>query len=121
MKKHGPTIKRQTLLGRLKDNLFIVGLLSILWFLFRSGRKPSRFVYPCQQVAVFNGNIWIVTYILPIVSALPSRPSFLSDRKKVLTLVAAVVVVSAAGGLAWWRFYGPQGTLSSARPPRSST
>ena len=111
MKKQSPTIKRQTLIGRLKDNLFVVGLLSILWFMFRSGRKPSRVVYPCQQVAAFNGNIWIATYILPIVSAIPSRPSFFSDRKKVMTLIAAVVVVSTVGGLAWWRFYGPQGTL----------
>jgi uncharacterized protein (DUF362 family) len=111
MKKHRQATRSQTLIGRLRDNLFVVGLLSIMWFLFRSGRKPSRVVYPCQQVAAFNGNIWIATYILPLVSALPSRPSFLSDRKKVMALVTVVVVVSAMAGFAWWRFYGNQGTL----------
>lgn len=104
--KHGPGHKHKGILRRLKDNLFIVGLLSILWFLFRSGRKPSRVVYPCQQVAAFNGNIWIATYILPIISAIPSRPSFFSDRKRLTILIAAVVVVSAAASFAWWRFYG---------------
>jgi uncharacterized protein (DUF362 family) len=104
--EHGPGHKYRGIIGRLKENLFVVGLLSIFWFIFRTGRKPSRIVYPCQQVAVFNGNIWIATYILPIVSTLPSRPSFFSDRKRLTILVAAVVVVSAAAGFAWWKFYG---------------
>lgn len=110
MKKQGPSIKHEGFVRRLRDNLFIVGLLSIVWFIFRSGRKPSRVVYPCQQVAAFNGNIWIATYILPIVSALPSRLSFFSDRKRLTALVAVVVVVSAGVGFAWWRFNGNSGT-----------
>jgi uncharacterized protein (DUF362 family) len=110
MMEHGLGRKHRGIIGRLKENLFVVGLLSILWFIFRTGRKPSRVAYPCQQVAAFNGNIWIATYILPIVSALPSRPSFLSDRRKLTALVAAVVVISAGVGFVWWRFYGDRVT-----------
>jgi hypothetical protein len=108
--ERGTGRKHRGIIGRLKENLFMVGLLSILWFIFRTGRKPSRVAYPCQQVAAFNGNIWIATYILPIVSALPSRPSFLSDRRKLTALVAAVVVISAGVGFVWWRFYGDRVT-----------
>jgi hypothetical protein len=27
------------------------GFLSLLWLILRSGLKPSRFTYPCQQAA----------------------------------------------------------------------
>jgi len=31
---------------------FFTGLLCIVWFLFRTGTKPSRMEYPCQQASL---------------------------------------------------------------------
>lgn len=32
----------------------ILGVLSLVWFAIRTGTKPSRFLYPCQQTALAN-------------------------------------------------------------------
>ena len=39
-----------------KRNLLIFGVLSFLWLIFRTGTKPSRIVYPCQQAALVNSS-----------------------------------------------------------------
>ncbi len=33
-------------------NSFVAGFFALLWLLLRSGTKPSRFAYPCQQAAI---------------------------------------------------------------------
>ncbi len=33
---------------------FFLGLSSLFWLIFRSGRKPDRLRYPCQQLALSN-------------------------------------------------------------------
>ena len=53
------------LLKRLKDNFFLFGLCCLVWYLVRTGSKPSRAVYPCQQSAAFNANLWVATYLTP--------------------------------------------------------
>ncbi|TFG08771.1 DUF362 domain-containing protein [Candidatus Heimdallarchaeota archaeon] len=37
---------------KLRENILILGILSLFWFLFRTGKKPTRIVYPCQQAAL---------------------------------------------------------------------
>ena len=49
------------------NNVFIFGLLNLVWFLFRTGRKPSRIVYPCQQEALKNVSISLAS-LIPILS-----------------------------------------------------
>jgi len=88
--------RRSGLLRRLRDSTFIIGLLSIGWLIIRTGRKPSRIVYPCQQAALTNGNIWLATYVLPFLTVAQDGASFFSDRRKVAALVAVVLVASAA-------------------------
>ncbi|HQA79595.1 MAG TPA: DUF362 domain-containing protein [Methanoregulaceae archaeon] len=46
-----------------RHSFFFFGIMSILWVLFRSGAKPSRLVYPCQQAAAMTGYLWIATYL----------------------------------------------------------
>ena len=32
-------------------NILLAGFFALLWLLLRSGTKPSRLAYPCQQAA----------------------------------------------------------------------
>lgn len=38
----------------------IVGISSLIWLIFRSGKKPSRLQYPCQKVAASNSALFLV-------------------------------------------------------------
>ncbi|MFX0078467.1 MAG: DUF362 domain-containing protein [Candidatus Hermodarchaeota archaeon] len=35
-------------------SLVLLGVASLIWFLFRTGTKPTRVTYPCQQAALNN-------------------------------------------------------------------
>ena len=37
-----------------KRNIIIFGLMNLFWFIFRTGAKPRRIIYPCQQDALKN-------------------------------------------------------------------
>ncbi|NPD87729.1 MAG: DUF362 domain-containing protein [Asgard group archaeon] len=50
-----------------RKNLLIFGLLNLLWFIFRTGTKPRRIIYPCQQDALKNVSISIGA-IIPLFS-----------------------------------------------------
>jgi len=50
----------------IKDHFFIYGFLCLIWFIIRTGSKPSRTQYPCQRVAALNAHLWLSTYIVPI-------------------------------------------------------
>lgn len=38
---------------------FLVGLSSLVWFVIRTGKKPTRFVYPCQKIAAANSLLFL--------------------------------------------------------------
>ncbi|NIM93049.1 MAG: DUF362 domain-containing protein [Anaerolineales bacterium] len=40
-------------------NILIVGPISLIWLLFRSGGKPSRLQYPCQQMAAAQSTLFL--------------------------------------------------------------
>ncbi|MFW9794230.1 MAG: DUF362 domain-containing protein [Candidatus Thorarchaeota archaeon] len=52
--------------------LAIVALASTVWFVFRTGTKPSRIMYPCQQAALAN----ISLFKNVAAASLPSIASF---------------------------------------------
>ena len=70
---------------------FLLGLASLVWYLLRSGLKPSRAVYPCQQAARLYAELWMVTYLLPVYAVAKA----LADRRT-LALGAAVILVAGA-------------------------
>jgi hypothetical protein len=94
---------------RLVNNFFILGILSIVWLVARTGRKPSRASYPCQQTAALNGNLWFVTYIAPVFSSLPAIAPGVFKKKQTLAVVAVIII--AAGGGAYW-YYGRTGIIT---------
>jgi len=42
-----------------------LGLGSVLWLLLRSGTKPSRLRYPCQQAAAGTSSLWLSAFVFP--------------------------------------------------------
>ncbi len=42
-----------------------VGIGSVLWLLWRSGTKPSRLRYPCQQAAAGTSSLWLSVFVFP--------------------------------------------------------
>jgi len=46
-------------------NSLWLGIGSVLWLLLRSGTKPSRLRYPCQQAAAGTGSLWLSGFVFP--------------------------------------------------------
>ena len=60
-------IRKNKVMHMLNENAFILFIISLFWFLFRTGRKPTRIAYPCQKIAAAH----IATYViclLPIIN-----------------------------------------------------
>ncbi len=55
-------------------NSLLSGFFALCWLLLRSGSKPSRFAYPCQQAALSTATLAFGT---PVVAA------FLAARHRV--------------------------------------
>ncbi|MEM2538863.1 MAG: DUF362 domain-containing protein [Candidatus Bathyarchaeia archaeon] len=92
-------------LKNLIRNPCFLGLISLLWLLFRSGTKPSRIIYPCQRAsAAISFHLLIYPLLAPTfilikkllgVSSLTQR---VSDRKilSIFLLSLSVVVTVLA-------------------------
>jgi len=93
---------------RIAQNAFIIGLLSLIWFLLRTGTKPTRATYPCQKVAAANSYLWLTIYVIPFLNTVSKK--FLSlnirmDRRKILVLA---VLAAISGSIISWRLYETQ-------------
>jgi len=42
------------------NNNYFIGIISLLWFLYRSGTKPSRATYPCQRAALWTSYNFLI-------------------------------------------------------------
>ena len=77
-------------LRRLRDHFFIYGFLCLVWYLLRTGTKPSRAVYPCQQSAGFVAHLWTLTYAAPVLAAVESDRFRIHWKTVVLVLLIGV-------------------------------
>ncbi len=110
-KRQRRIIDRVTRIWRwVSTSAFVIGLLSLAWFVFRTGTKPSRATYPCQRVAAANGYAWLTTYVLPALSITGFVGEHRSTKRKLLTV--AIVLLAAAG--AAWIANGPGSGLLNA-------
>jgi len=77
-------------------NALITGGLALLWLIFRSGTKPSRLAYPCQQAAFSTA---AVAFGVPVVSAVVTARQrlLLAVRRPIGLAVVALVLVVVAG------------------------
>ena len=73
-----------------------MGIASLLWFLIRTGSKPSRAAYPCQKAALANASAWLGTLALPAVA----RRDALLAGPAPLRIVVLFLAAAAAAGIA---------------------
>src|SRR3989304_9601274 len=62
-------------------HLVLFGAASLAWFIFRTGTKPTRIVYPCQRAALANSSI-LLGLSIPVwlTSAQAKTKNFISKR-----------------------------------------
>ena len=88
----------------LEQNAFLIGLLSLIWFLLRTGTKPTRAVYPCQRVAAANSYLWFTIYVLPFLHSVSRKLLTMNlSRRKILVL--SILAVISVGSVISWRLY----------------
>ncbi len=71
------------------NNIVVFGLLNLVWFLFRTGRKPSRIIYPCQQEALKNISLSLGA-LIPILT-LPLYWKKIKPYSKPIFAIALVI------------------------------
>jgi hypothetical protein len=82
---------------RFLPHAIVLGLLSLGWLILRTGRRPDRFAYPCQQTAFGNVSLLLG---LPLAHFLRKALTGSSTPRRGLVAAAlATVVVIAAMGL----------------------
>ncbi len=84
---------------RLKRNALFFILLNLFWLIFRTGTKPTRITYPCQQTAINNLSISLsafipISIITPVLTTI--KTSFLRNNKTILVILLVGVF---SGGL----------------------
>jgi hypothetical protein len=80
-------------------NFVWLGISSIAWLLFRSGTRPSRLRYPCQQAAMSTSSVFLGSFALPGLARGLKRlwPGMPTLRRSYLVAAAALAVALAAG------------------------
>ncbi len=84
------------------DNIYakiifpVVGLFAIVWFLMRVIPKPSRILYPCQQVAAGIGG----TFLLQVLGLLTSLSVYQQIKKRMnkkaaLGFITSILVMTS--------------------------
>ena len=110
-----------------KKNLLFFGAASLLWFIFRTGTKPSRIVYPCQRAALANSSILLsISISLSLASLLTKTKTFFSKKATTIALliiVASVILNSEQfwGNIQPARAVNPNQEIQLSLKPRNAT
>ena len=94
-------------------NIFLAGIFALLWLLLRSGTRPSRLAYPCQQAAVTTASL---AFGAPLVGALIAARC-LAGRLIGNRRVLAIAAVGLFATIGLWGFL----SRSAASITNSST
>jgi hypothetical protein len=70
-------------------NSLVAGVLALIWLVLRSGPKPSRFVYPCQQAAFSAASL---AFAAPLISTLVAARRGLVQGMRTPAGVASALV-----------------------------
>ncbi|MDD1676114.1 MAG: hypothetical protein LUQ40_00075, partial [Methanomicrobiales archaeon] len=98
---HGAFGRVRRILAAIPRSGFVIGLVCMGWFLLRTCTKPSRVAYPCQQMAVTGGQIWLAAYVLPLVGAVRHRWWDAGRKYRVhlvIVLGSLAIILVALGG-----------------------
>jgi len=110
---------KQKLVRIAGGNVTLLGILSLVWLIARSGLKPWRIRYPCQRAALANTALLLGGTAVPLASRLPRVLARDTERPRVVRLVriaeiagAAVVVALLVVSLAGLKGNGALGSRS---------
>jgi hypothetical protein len=70
-------------------SIVLLTVFSFIWFIIRTGTKPSRATYPCQRAAAAQMAVVLNAALIP--SLISFRLSFDSIRKNILKIAPAVL------------------------------
>lgn len=90
--------KLRKLWDSISHNFIFIGIASFLWLLYKTGTKPSRITYPCQQVAL--SNVGFLVYLLPafyingFMKLSGKNLNFRTIFKAAITIVAVILVIN---------------------------
>lgn len=87
-------VEARRLQAEVGSRFFFIGLASLIWFLLRTGTKPSRILYPCQRAALMNASAWLALYVLPLAGAIKPGRRVLAASLAALALAAAFAVMT---------------------------
>jgi len=87
------------------------GAAALAWILFRSGAKPSRISYPCQQAAF---SVASLAFGAPLVAALVALRRRVVGSRIPLQGIALTVLALTAGAVLWISFPGADPALRPA-------
>ena len=78
--------------------LTLVAIASTIWFVIRTGTKPSRIMYPCQQAALANASLFktVASVSLPSIASLRVSTGWMKPIM-ILTILSAGGFVMASG------------------------
>jgi hypothetical protein len=78
-----------------------IGLISLFWLIWKTGRKPTRIVYPCQQSALANIGLIFVPSIALFGHRLMAWPRQRITRKHKLWVSVLLILVSILSAGVW--------------------
>ncbi len=85
------------LLRQFRDNFFLFGLGCFIWYVVRTGLKPSRAFYPCQQSAARYADLWMATYLTPVLGFVEF------DHVRMQWKAVVVIILLGAGAYGYMR------------------
>jgi len=91
---HSSKLGMKSIFRKLRNSLFVVSLLSLFWFLLRTGTRPSRIMYPCQKAAAAQFTSYFV-YVFPFlnIDRVVHFFKYKFEWKKVYKTLALVLVL----------------------------
>ena len=83
----------KSVMKKIRQNTLFIGIASLVWLLLRSGVRPSRLRYPCQQVSLTNTAVFLSPVIVPLACKLARASRRLNLRVLLLTGFASLWTV----------------------------
>ncbi|MFX0185419.1 MAG: DUF362 domain-containing protein [Candidatus Hodarchaeota archaeon] len=81
--------------NKLKKSLIFFNLVNLSWLIFRTGTKPSRITYPCQQAALSNLSFSLSAFI-----PLSITTSFFTAIKSIFSKkILIILIILISGGI----------------------
>ncbi|MCP4901900.1 MAG: DUF362 domain-containing protein [bacterium] len=73
-------------------NSVLTGILSLAWLVFRSGPKPSRLTYPCQQAAYSTASLALAAPVVAVLITARKKVAASLRTRAGLTAMALVII-----------------------------